>query len=351
MNSEAQMPAAQAGSRGKAIIKQIILIALAAVLLWLAFRNTNFAQVWQEVQKIDVAWLGLVCVIAVISHFVRAWRWTLLLRPLADHPIGFWNAFCAVIIGYAVNIAVPRGGEVARVVSIAKTERLPWVGVLPTMLIDRLLDIAMLVFLIGATLCVLPPDLRTAMPWLMQVGGLLCVATFVGLGALPFVGQIMKRLLTVEAIHSRVPDKVRLTATELADEFDRGTQSLRNPVGLPLIAFLSFAIWGCYFASFYAGFAAFGMLSQIDLSHALIIFTVGSASVIVPTPGSVGTYHLAVSRSLQQVSQIDPARATAFATVFHAVTFVLVVCVVAAVCFLIQQATTKDRPDGKDTDR
>jgi uncharacterized protein (TIRG00374 family) len=351
MSVDMQAPLVTPANRGKQIIKQLIFLGLAVVLLWACFRNTNFPQLWLEMQKIDMYWMAGVCVVAVLSHLVRAWRWTILLRPLADKPVSMWNAFCAIMIGYAVNIAVPRGGEVARVVSIAKTEKLPWVGVVPTMFIDRLLDIAMLVFLLGVTLVLLPADIRASMAWLVPAGVALCVATVVGLGVLPFVGRIMKKAVTIEAIHSRLPDKISGTVAQLAEQFDRGTGSLRNPVGLPGIAILSLAIWGLYFIDFYMGFLSFGMIPQIDLSHALIVFSIGSASIVVPTPGSLGTYHLAISQALQQVCQIEAARATAFVTVFHAVTFVLVVCVVAAVCFLIQQGTRKDSPDGKNTDR
>ena len=340
-----------AANRGKQIIKQAILLAVALVFLWLAFRGTDLRQLWVEVQRVDMPWIWALCAVAIVSHFIRAWRWTLLLRPLSDHPIGLWNSFCAVMVGYAVNIAVPRGGEVARVISISKSERLPWVGVLPTMFIDRLLDIAMLVLLLGVTLAMLPPELREQMHWLVPGGIALCAATVVGLGLLPFVGRIMKHLVTIDPLRSRLPDKVKDTALKLADEFDRGTSSLRNPVGLPAIALLSLAIWACYFLSFYLGLLAFRLQNTIDLSHGLIIFSVGSVSVIVPTPGSLGTYHLAVSQALQQVSHLEPARATAFVTVFHAITFVLVVCVVAAICFLIQQATRKDSADGENTNR
>lgn len=351
MNVEMQAAVVAPANRGKQAVKQIILLGLALVLMWLAFRNTNLPQLWAEMQKINLTWMVAVCAIAVLSHFVRAWRWTILLRPLADRPIGMWNSFCAVMIGYAVNIAVPRGGEVARVVSISKSEGLPWVGVVPTMFIDRLLDIAMLVMLLGVTLVLLPPGIRNSMAWLVPAGGTLCAMTVIGLGVLPFVGRILQKMVTIDAVKSRLPDKVEDMLVRMAEQFDLGTRSLRNPVGLPAIALLSFAIWTCYFASFYCGFVAFGMVPQIDLSRALTIFSVGSVSVIVPTPGALGTYHLAISQALQQVCGFETARATAFVTVFHAVTFVLVVCVVAAVCFLIQQAMRKDIPDGKNTDR
>jgi glycosyltransferase 2 family protein len=329
--------------RAKQVLKQLIGLALAGLFLWLAFRNTNFAELWQHMRSIDLGWVLLLSVVAVVSHWLRALRWTIMLKPLAHKPVSVWNAFCAVMIGYAVNIAVPRGGEVARVVSISKTENLPWVGVLPTMLIDRLLDIAMLVFLVGITMVMLPADIRESLGWLVPTGGALCLATIVGLALLPVSGTLLKRIAAIDMVSKRMPDKVAALVSRLADEFDRGTGSLRNPVGLPGIALLSFLIWGSYFLTFYIGLFAFHLERQIDLSRALIIFTMASVSMLVPTPGSLGTYHYAVSQSMQKISHIDPAQSTAFATVLHGVTFVLVICAVAAICFIVQQTETRRR--------
>lgn len=340
MNVDLQMTAKPV-NRGKQILKQLIGIALAAVFLWLAFRNTNFVDLWERMQHVDLWWMSVVFVITILSHWLRAWRWTLLLKPVADRKVGLWNSFCAVMIGYAVNIPVPRGGEVARVISITKSERLPWVGVLPTMLIDRLLDVAMLVFLLGLTLVMLPPDIRESISWLVPTGVGLCIATVAGLIALPVSGKILNWMTALPAVRTRMPDKVFDLVSRLSDQFDRGTRSLRDPLGLLGIALLSFAIWGAYFWSFYLGMLSMGMKNQVDVWHALTIFSIASVSVLVPTPGSLGTYHYAVSQAMQKISNIDAAQATAFATVFHAVTFVLAVCLVAAVCFIVQQANSK----------
>jgi uncharacterized membrane protein YbhN (UPF0104 family) len=67
-----------------------------------------------------------------------------------------------------------------------------------------------------------------------------------------------------------------------------------------------------------------------------MVFTIGSAGVLVPTPGSVGSFHLLVSKSLVMVAHVDQDLALAVATTLHLLTFVLVICVVAGVCFLAQ---------------
>ncbi|MEI2813563.1 MAG: lysylphosphatidylglycerol synthase domain-containing protein [Burkholderiaceae bacterium] len=85
-----------------------------------------------------------------------------------------------------MNVFAPRGGEVARLLSICKSEKLPWAGVLPTLLIDRLLDVAFLLAVFGLTLLILPPALLNAMPWLQSGGLVLLIVVIVGLGCVAF---------------------------------------------------------------------------------------------------------------------------------------------------------------------
>src|SRR5690348_15598721 len=58
------------------------------------------------------------------SHFFRALRWKLLLKPLQIFP-GTVNTTLSVLIGYLVNLLVPRMGEVAKCTVLARYEKVP----------------------------------------------------------------------------------------------------------------------------------------------------------------------------------------------------------------------------------
>ncbi|MEO6293715.1 MAG: lysylphosphatidylglycerol synthase transmembrane domain-containing protein, partial [Burkholderiaceae bacterium] len=136
----------------KNFAKQLLIAVLALGLLWFAFRGTDLNELWRYSQTVKPLPVILMVLVGIFGNFLRAYRWTILLRPLSATPVSQFNSFYAVSMGYAVNIAVPRGGEIVRLLSICKSEKLPWAGVLPTMLIDRLLDVAFLVALFGVTL-------------------------------------------------------------------------------------------------------------------------------------------------------------------------------------------------------
>lgn len=339
--SEADGPPVVKQSPLKQIAKQSVGIVIGLGFLWLSFKDTNFAALSAQVQKLNVFWVLALAVSSLISHVLRAQRWLIMLQPLASHRISLWNSFCAVMIGYAVNIAIPRGGEVARVISISKSERIPWVGVLPTLFIDRLLDVAFLVLFIGITLVMLPTDIRSSIQWLVPTGALMCVATVVGMFMLPKVGTIMLWLINHPMLNLKLPGKVAELGGKLAVQFDNGTRSISNTRSLLSIAFLSFCIWGFYFLNTLVAVYAFGLQDKIDLSRCFMVFTIGSVGVLVPTPGSVGTYHYATSQALNMVAGVDPTTGLAFATVVHAVAFVLVTLVVAAICVVVQSLRSK----------
>lgn len=330
-------PGEQVSAKKSQFGKQIVSLLIAGVFLYFAFKDCNFQKLWQYAQALDPFYIVLVCLTGLLSHFLRAWRWVILLSPLSERKISLFNSFCAVMYGYAVNVVVPRGGEIARLVSISKTESISWAGVLPTMFIDRLLDIAMLVLLLGLTLTVLPLG-EMNMPWLMPAGLSMCAATLVGLVLLPFVGKIIRALSGFDLAKKVVPEKIMAKVLELSEQFDLGTKCLTNLFNLPAIAVLSLSIWVAYWLNLYLMIFAFHLQDKVDMAKSLVVFTVGSVGVLVPTPGSVGSYHFLVSQGLQKIAGINADQALAFATVLHIFCFVIITCVPAAICFAIQNA-------------
>ena len=327
-------------TKPKNVTKQLLIAVLALGLLWFAFRGTDLQELWryaQTVKPLPVIWMVL---IGIFGNFLRSYRWTTLLRPLSATPVSQFNSFYAVSMGYAVNIAVPRGGEIVRLLSICKSEKLPWAGVLPTMLIDRLLDIAFLVALFGLTLLVLPADLLTAMPWLKPGGLLLLVGVVVGLAILPYADTLLKTLLSLK-MFSRLSDKSRSKLMALAEQFNTGTQALKSIALYPYIALLSAAIWFTYWLNFYLMVFGFGLENAIDAVECLIIFTIGSVGSLIPTPSSAGGFHVLVKEATIMTAHISPSQALAFATILHFVVMILVSVIPAALLFIYTRFVNK----------
>jgi glycosyltransferase 2 family protein len=329
-----------AGPGGK-IAKQLAAVAFGALFLWLAFSKADLGQIWSYAKQANPIYLFLICISAVISHLLRAARWLIMLRPLTEHKISLWNSFCAVIYGYAVNIVVPRGGEVARLVSISKSEALPWAGVLSTMFIDRLLDIAMLCLIFGVSAPLLPAALLAKMPFLTGGGVVLIIGSLALLILLPRMADFILFVLANPRVSSRLNEKIRKTGESLAEQFRIGTKSLTDRTAYPSIAGLTLLIWFFYWLNGYLAILSLHLESQVSLLQSFVVFSVSNAGVLIPSPGSVGSFHFFVSQGLILVAGVDTAEALAYATVLHIFCFVIAVCIPALVCFLVQSSREK----------
>lgn len=318
------------------IVKQVIAIGFGALFLWLAFRNADLAQIWSYARTVEPVYLVLLAVSCISSHLCRAWRWNIFLTPLTSRKISLFNSFTAIFMCYAVNLVIPRGGEVVRIVSISKSEGLPWGGVLPTMLIDRLLDIAILCLIFAVTIPVLPDIILAKWPAL-RAGGILMAIGSVGiLVLLPKLSNLMHYFLSLSFVKKNLPEKILLAAEKLAEQFQEGTKSLSNPSTYPAVLLSTIVMWGLYFLNQWFLLAGFHLLDKISMLQQWIIFTVSSVGVLIPSPGGIGSFHYFVSQSMILTSGINNDLALAFATVMHLMTFLIVPCITALICGLIQ---------------
>jgi uncharacterized protein (TIRG00374 family) len=318
-----------------------VLIALAFAFLWLSFRGTDLPEMWKYAKTINWTYVALLVVSVFFSHFFRALRWQIMLNPLVKSKVSVFNCFSAIMYGYAINVVVPRGGEVARLLSIVKTEKLPWPGVLATMFLDRVLDLAFLVIAVALTMPLLPETFLEKFTWLPEVGHSLLVVAIVGLIAIPILPKILERLLHLKAISDKLPEKLYLFLKNLNQQFSLGTACLSKPINYPLISALSVFIWFFYWLNFYLIILAFNLGAQVDLEKTFIVFTIGSVGVLVPTPGSVGSFHYFVSQALVNLAGLNKNLAVCVAFVLHAISMILTSFLFAGICYLFQASRTK----------
>jgi hypothetical protein len=252
------------------------------------------------------------------------------------------TAFYSVMIGYMVNYAAPRLGEVARTANLARQARLPFSGVLGTVVVERLLDVLVLALgllaalaLLAERTAILAPifapaaDLLAAPPvawWIIAVAG---VAVAVG-GALLF-----RALLARSARAGGVAHRIVATLHSFKDGL---VSVLRAPRRLGIAA-STLAIWACYLVMTYLPLPMFG-ITGLGLGDAWVLLMVGSVGMSVPSPGGVGSYHYVTIRTLEGLFGVATAPATAYAVLSHAAQLVLYT-VVGFACLLLQGASLR----------
>ena len=98
---------------------------------------------FQHVKTANYFWIFLSLVIGLLSHISRAIRWRYMVDPLGKR-IGFWTSYHAIMIGYFVNLFIPRAGEATRAVVLSKTEKVPFPKLFGTIIAERAIDLVFL---------------------------------------------------------------------------------------------------------------------------------------------------------------------------------------------------------------
>lgn len=344
MNAPEQSPQKELSPRS-GWLKHVIALVFGVGLLWLAFRGCNFAEIWNYAKGVNPFYLFLIFLSCIATHLLRAWRWVFLLKPLvpANHKVSFWNSFCSVVYGYAVNAVIPKGGEIVRLVSMSKMENLPWAGVLPTLLIDRLLDVLSLAIMTGLTLTILPDSVKAAMPWITQVGIPMLAGALIALIFLPKLSPIMRWFLNLAFVQKLLPASIKHKIDELMIQFEKGSSGVANPVMYPIITLITVLMWALYWANFYLMVYGFGLENLVKLVDTVIVFTIGSVSNFIPTPGSVGGFHVFVKESLMLTANVNPDQAMAFATVLHLMCYMVTTFIPAGICYLVNMLNSRKK--------
>ena len=138
----------------KTTINTIVFLSLGGLLFYWAIESQDTDQLWHQIKEANIAWIGLSMLCGVLSHLLRALRWNLLLEPL-NYRASVAGSFHAVILGYLVNMALPRVGEITRPAVLSKLENIPFNKLVGTVLVERIVDLfitlvlAIFIFFIG----------------------------------------------------------------------------------------------------------------------------------------------------------------------------------------------------------
>jgi len=306
-------------------------IVLTVFFLWLAFRQVHFHELRASFAQVGWGWLLPVVLAVMLGHYLRAVRWGLLIRPLQRIPIG--PLFSSLLVGYMGNMLLPAHlGELIRAYLLGQRRRLSSGSVLASIVVERLLDVLMLVLLLGLSFLVFPFP-----PWVRH-SGLVVLSGVVGLGLLLGAGKRRPDLTSrwLSGAVRVLPAAARGKVVAAVVSFLAGLQPLTRRRDYLWTALLSASIWASYAATFWFTFRAFGYQHLYGLSWlaALVLLVVTTISVLVPSsPGYIGTYHYLCQVALGFFA-VPRAPALSYAILVHALNFFPVLLAGALVLLL-----------------
>ncbi|MGK7391491.1 MAG: lysylphosphatidylglycerol synthase transmembrane domain-containing protein [Candidatus Cyclobacteriaceae bacterium M2_1C_046] len=334
----------------KAGLQYAVMIIITGLLLWLSFNNIETAEgeskwdflatVWASANKI---FLIASAVVAILSHLVRAERWKLLLDPLG-YNTSLQKGFASVMIGYFVNLAIPRGGELSRCYNLYRLNRTPVDVSLGTVVAERAIDLIFLIILLLTALLIQLDELivfyeaeevqqirnRIQGRNLLLFGAGILVffvaCYFIFRFLLKTRGYFVKRHLT----------KVRSVYRNIKS----GIKSVLQLKKSGLFILYSLLIWVFYYFMMYFVMLAFAETENLGLQAALTIFVIGGIAMAIPLPGGAGSFHVLVSTGLILLYGLSPDKSIAFTFIFHGWQ-TLVIIIVGAISLIWSQSQAK----------
>lgn len=288
------------------------------VLIWFSLRGLTVSEgedkwgfllhTWQQANK---GWLLAMAAIAVLSHVIRAERWRMLLVP-TGHTTKLSYSFLSLMVGYLVNLVIPRGGEVSRCYNLYKLDGTPVEMSFGTVVVERIIDVICLLVLIGVSFFVESEKLFAFIDTLpigtdqsskFKTLGIIGVVFLVVMVGLFF---LLKRNKKINAF-------VKKTWVGFKD----GLLSVFKLERKGLFIFYSILIWALYFLMSYMVILAFPQTAFLGISAVLSLFAIGSIAMAVPLPGGTGSYHVLVPQGLVFLYGIAQSDAIAFTFIFH----------------------------------
>jgi uncharacterized protein (TIRG00374 family) len=331
----------------KNIAKYLIFLAIGAFLFWWVYRDLDIKNLKKGLLETNYFWIVVSLLLGLLSHYSRAIRWKMLIKPLGYNPkVG--NIFLSVLVMYMVNLFVPRAGEVARCTILAKYEKIPASKLVGTMIVERIADtltmlmLAVIIFIIN--LSVLQKFFDVHPEFGQNIFNLLTLTNII-------LVVIVIILIFVIVLLFRPDRNGKLYAfiKKIKTNLKEGVKSilkLENKwyfIGHTLFIFLMWLLM------LYSVFLAYPPTNHLTIWVGMFTFLMGGLAMLMPVQGGIGPWHFMVMESLFLYG-IDKTDGKIFALIAHSATnlIYLVLGLIAMFLFTALNKKVHHRHHAKD---
>lgn len=261
------------GGRSRAL-RLLVGIGISLVFVLATVSRVDLAEVADAFRRVDFRVVLITVPLIFLELVLRGLRWRGLLAPMAPVTLGRSVAYLA--IGYFANSILPaRLGDLARAYLAGQSFGISRLGVLGTVVVERLSDglfILGLVFVLGVVVA--------GGGSLASSAGLLVVVAAIGA-----VGLVV----TIAWLRRSREGRIRMRARELIDRVLVGADALRSTRGAALLVVLTVVAFLPSVINFALLANAAGV--QLTLAQSALVMGALALSTSIPAaPGSIGTY-------------------------------------------------------------
>lgn len=278
------------------VLKYLILFVAGIGLLFIAFKGQDFSKLVLDLQKANYNWIFASILAGTMAHILRAYRWRMMINALGYGRPEILNTILAVFTGYLANLALPRMGEVSRCGVLHKTDNIPLVKLIGTVVAERVIDVLML-FLI--TLAGIMIQFELLSEFIYQNILIKLNSQSAGSGVLMLTILLISLIIAaIILLIRKIRPGIFLKIFDLISDIQSGILSVRAIKNKWLFLFYSFSIWVLYAISIYLSFFALNATAELEFVEAISTLIFSSFAMIAPVQGGIGAFHWMVSEGL-----------------------------------------------------
>ena len=319
-------------------------IAVAAVLgavVYLVYRWRTSGFAWKDfldaLRHVDWSWLTLAVALVLATYVGRVLRWEVMIRPLRKDA-SLWRIFTATAIGFTAVVLFGRAGEAVRPYLIAKNENVTFSSQIAAWIVERILDLLMILLVFGIALtqvsssAIQPgPKTRVALEaggYIAGLTGAACLAVLIALRQLR--GTVLRRLLDWLSF---LPQRIVSRIERVLASFEQGMQSTRSTSFTLLLVLYTVVEWLVIAGAFFCVLRAFPATSQLGVTDVVILLGFVAFGSAVQIPGVGGGMQIAAVLVLTEFFGIGFSVASGIAMVLWIISFVVIVPIGLALAF------------------
>lgn len=278
------------GTTINTLLKVLVSLGLGVYLTWYLFdimSEEDIAVFKKTVINSNYWLISLSLILALVSYFSRAYRWGYTLWPMG-YKSSFKNQYHSIMIGYLVNMTIPRAGEFSRAVMLKRSDNIPIGPGFGTIVTERIIDMIIMFSLAALAVLISPNETSIIFKRIKE--------SFVGTSsedggsgfwmyALIVFGLILLGLLFITRIRQRV--------LEFLSSLKEGLSSIFKVKQYWAYLFHTLIIWISYLVMFALPFYAIEGTSNVPFSGMLLAFSFGALGISF-TNGGMGAYPLLI---------------------------------------------------------
>lgn len=280
----------------KDTLKIVLFFLLALLFVWWFISKLSPEEIDQMLSSFVDAnyfWFILAVLINTFSHYIRALRWRLLIKPLG-FEIGRTSTFFAVMSCYLTNLAIPRLGEIVRSTMVSNRNKIPFDKTFGTVITERAIDTILfgLIFVFSFLL-----EYNIFRDYILENLNI-DTAKYTRLliyGSIAGVILILAFLLLYKRIKN---NKIFIKIKEFIAGIWQGMKTVFQLEKPWLFIAYSLFIWFLWIFGTWVLFHAMTDTFNLNIEQAMVVTVLGAIGPMI-TPGGIGIYPTIFAKVLQ----------------------------------------------------